>query len=125
MADLSKIKKLAKEKKIPLKDIALKVGITPVALSYLMKSNITSISNLEKIAEVLGVSPAVFFDNTSTSTGDVINTSVKGDNSSAIGKQVVNDDHKEEIERLEKALAKSQEQIDRLLTLLEKNSAFS
>ena len=118
MADLSKIKQLAKEKKIPLKEIALKVGITPVALSYLMKSNITSISNLEKIAEVLGVSPSVFFDN--TSTGDIINTSVKGDNSSAIGKQVVTDDHKEEIEVLQKALAKSQEQIDRLITLLER-----
>lgn len=118
MVDLKKIREIARQKNIKLNDLAEMAGISPQALSLIMRSNSTTVTTFDKICQVLGVSPAVFFDN--TSTGDVINTSVKGDNSSVIGKQVVTDDHKEEIERLEKALAKSQEQIDRLLTLLER-----
>lgn len=64
MANLLKIKEVAKAKKIPLKTVAESIGMTPVALSNMMQKGSTNTSTLEKIASVLGESPAIFFDDT-------------------------------------------------------------
>ena len=62
MANLLRIKELAKEKNIAIKDLAEKVGITPQALSKLMRLGSTNTDTLERIASLLGVSAAVFFE---------------------------------------------------------------
>lgn len=62
MANLSLIKILAKEKKITLKSLSEKAEITEQGLQKILKENTTSIATLEKISSILGVSPAVFFD---------------------------------------------------------------
>lgn len=62
MANLLKIKDLAKERKIPLKALAEKIGMTPEALSTMMRNGTTNTRTLEKISEILSVSPSVFFE---------------------------------------------------------------
>lgn len=62
MANLLKIKDLAKERKIPLKALAQEIGMKPEALSTMMRNGTTNTKTLERIAEILSVSPAVFFE---------------------------------------------------------------
>ncbi len=78
MAKLQLIKSLAKERKITLRSLSNQVGITEQGIQKLMRDNSTNIQTLEKIASILGVSPAVFFDETPTSVNAM------GDNSIAI-----------------------------------------
>ena len=79
MANLQKIKDLASERNIAMKDLAEQAGLTPQALSRLMRLGSTNTETLERIAEILGVSAAVFFDpvapvenNSSANTSDVL-----------------------------------------------------
>lgn len=67
MANLQQIKTLASAKKISLKKLSEEIGLTPTGLSKIMRENSTTTATLEKIASVLGVSPAVFFDDAPTS----------------------------------------------------------
>lgn len=62
MANLLLIKELAKRRKIPLKTLAENIGMKPEALSTMMRNGTTNTKTLEKIAEILKVSPAVFFE---------------------------------------------------------------
>lgn len=62
MANLSLIKSLSKEKKITLKSLSEKVGISEQGMQKILKENTTSIVTIEKIAQALCVSPAIFFD---------------------------------------------------------------
>lgn len=78
MANLQKIKTLSKERKITLRSLANQVGISEQGLQKIIRDNTTSISTVERIASILGVSPAVFFDETPTSVNAM------GDNSIAI-----------------------------------------
>lgn len=78
MANLQKIKTLSKERKITLRSLANQVGISEQGLQKIIRDNTTSISTVERIAAILGVSPAVFFDETPTSVNAM------GDNSIAI-----------------------------------------
>ena len=54
MANLQLIKELADQKNISLSAIASELGITPQALSKIIRNNSTKIETLEKIAEGLG-----------------------------------------------------------------------
>lgn len=63
MANLHLIKSIAKEKKITLKSLSEQVGISEQGMQKILKENTTSIVTLEKIAKILSVHPAVFFDN--------------------------------------------------------------
>lgn len=63
MANLLKIKEIAKEKNITMKDLAASAGITTQALHKLARENSTKVDTLELIAKKLGVSIGVFFDN--------------------------------------------------------------
>lgn len=78
MANLQKIKTISKERKITLRSLANQVGISEQGLQKIIRDNTTSISTVERIAAILGVSPAVFFDETPTSVNAM------GDNSIAI-----------------------------------------
>lgn len=62
MANLQLIKDIAERKNIPLASIASELGITPQALSKIMRNNSTKIETLEKIAHILRVSVTVFFE---------------------------------------------------------------
>lgn len=121
MANLLKIKELAQEKNIALKDIANEVGITPQALSKLMRLGSTNTDTLERIANKLGVSAAVFFDSPSAGEGQNVVDSpmtisghhIKGNrlNDSRILEKALN-----EIAEHRKIIAKSQEHISELTT---------
>lgn len=78
MANLQKIKTLSKARKITLRSLANQVGISEQGLQKIIRDNTTSISTVERIAAILGVSPAVFFDETPTYVNAM------GDNSIAI-----------------------------------------
>lgn len=78
MVNLQKIKTISKERKITLRSLANQVGISEQGLQKIIRDNTTSISTVERIAAILGVSPAVFFDETPTSVNAM------GDNSIAI-----------------------------------------
>lgn len=61
MVNLQKIKTIAKEKKITLRELAKKAEISEPALYQLLRNNSTTIDTLSKIADVLGVDIRVFF----------------------------------------------------------------
>lgn len=62
MANLSLIRSIAKERKITLKTLATQVGLTEQGLHKILRDNTTTITTIERIAQVLEVSPIVFFD---------------------------------------------------------------
>lgn len=53
MANLKKIKAIAKEKGILLKEIADALDVTPTYISYMMQTNKASIETIEKICQLL------------------------------------------------------------------------
>lgn len=115
MANLQLIKDIAEQKNIPLATIASELGITPQALSKLMRNNSTKIDTLEKIAQILKVSVTVFFD-------DSINHGMRFAHASENGlantgdNVTLNGEH----DGFLALLAKKDEQIDRLLSIIEK-----
>lgn len=62
MANLFKIKEIAEQKKISIKDLSSAAGITTQAFHKLIRENSTRVDTLELISRKLGVSIAVFFD---------------------------------------------------------------
>lgn len=62
MANLQKIKVLAKEKGISINDLAEKLGVTPQAVHLMVRENSTKTDTLERIANILDVPISVFFD---------------------------------------------------------------
>lgn len=63
MVNLIKIKELAKDNNITIKSLASQVGITEQGLHKMIKDNSASAETLDKIAQVLNVFPAIFFEN--------------------------------------------------------------
>jgi len=58
-----KIKELARNQNISIRQICLKIGITEAGLSYSFKNDTLSIRTLKKIANLLGVELSYFFIN--------------------------------------------------------------
>lgn len=116
MANLQLIKDIAEQKNIPLATIASELGITPQALSKLMRNNSTKIDTLEKIAQILKVSVTVFFDN-GVNNGGVRFARASENGMANTGDNVTLNNENENILAL---LAKKDEQIDRLLSIIEK-----
>lgn len=56
-----RIKEVCKEKKIPLAEVAKRIGINPVTLSQSLNGNPT-MSRLEEVATVLGVDVSELFE---------------------------------------------------------------
>ncbi|MGM9759299.1 MAG: helix-turn-helix domain-containing protein [Parabacteroides sp.] len=82
MANLLRIKEIAKEKNISLESLAKEAGITPQALHKLIRENSTRIDTLETIANILNVSVTRFFDETHSIN---VGHSINGDNDSING----------------------------------------
>lgn len=77
MINLKKIKQLAILKEMPLSEIAKRVGITEQGLFNLMSKNTCNLSTLQKIAEALDVSEAVFFESSTDGCNNIsVNTGV-------------------------------------------------
>lgn len=62
MLNLQKIKDLSELKKIPLTELAKRLGSSPQALSRMLKENSTKVSTLEQIAKIFDVPISYFFD---------------------------------------------------------------
>lgn len=62
MANLQKIKVLAKEKGVTINDLAEQLGITPQAIHLMVRENSTKTDTLERIANILNVPISAFFD---------------------------------------------------------------
>ncbi|MBL7105683.1 MAG: helix-turn-helix transcriptional regulator [Bacteroidales bacterium] len=61
MANLSIIRNICKVRNISLTELSTKIEMTPHALQRMFKTNSTKVDTLEKIADVLEVSPDIFF----------------------------------------------------------------
>jgi DNA-binding Xre family transcriptional regulator len=62
MANLLKIKEIAKEKKVSIRDLSASAGITEQGLQRLIRENSTKVDTLEAIAKKLNVPISVFFN---------------------------------------------------------------
>lgn len=62
MANLQKIKVIAKERGIAINELAEQLGITPQAVHLMVRENSTKTDTLERIAQILQVPVTVFFD---------------------------------------------------------------
>lgn len=60
--NLQRIRTIAREKNITMRRLAQELGITPQGLNSIILNNSTTLEKLDKIAEVLCVSPGEFFD---------------------------------------------------------------
>jgi transcriptional regulator with XRE-family HTH domain len=60
--NISKIRKLMREKEITQKFIASQMGLSPNAISQKLKKGDFNVSDLEKMAEILQVSVKYFFE---------------------------------------------------------------
>lgn len=78
MANLQKIRAIADEKKITIAQLAAEIGITQQALLKIIRENSTKIETLERISNILKVSPAVFFEDELTKS--IIQVTKTGDN---------------------------------------------
>lgn len=91
MANLQIIKELAAKKNLTLDQLSKTLGITPQALSKIMRENSTRIDTLERIAMELAVPVAIFFE--TKSSGDCSPIIVGDNNENRSTKQVSLGDH--------------------------------
>lgn len=68
----NKIKDLARDKKISLKELASRVDISETGLHHSIRSKVMRIDVLEKIASVLDVNICVFFGDRQQNSSDTI-----------------------------------------------------
>lgn len=102
------VKEILKRNGIALKDVALAMGKSPQNLNSMLQANDIKTGVLERIAEAINESLYFFFENGQSITGNN-NTSVQGN-----GNHINN-----ETAEFLSLLKKKDEQIDRLLALLE------
>lgn len=62
MANLLRIRDIAKTRGITIRELAHSIGITEQGLQKLIRENSTKVETLETIARILEVSISVFFD---------------------------------------------------------------
>lgn len=71
MANLERIRTLAKVKGIPLATLASNSGISEQGLYKVLRENSARVETLERIAAALGVSVCVFFDDQYSTTAEL------------------------------------------------------
>jgi len=111
MANLFKIKILAREKKISIRALANELGMTEQGLQLLIRENSTKIDTLERIASILDVPVGVFFDEENK------NRNINSHNRISGGKNIVGNGNKmtdDNLQYLQKQIAKKDELIDKL-----------
>ncbi len=101
MANLLLIKSLLKERSISIRDFSKELGMTEQGLQKLIRENSTKVDTLELIANKLNVSTSIFFEGERTSETDRLLSIIKSQ---------------------QEQLSKSQEQIDRLISIIEKQN---
>lgn len=116
MANLQIIKELAAKKNLTLDQLSKNLGITPQAMSKIMRENSTRIETLERIAVELGVPVSVFFETESLSGGALaldhsIATNGNGNTINPPAEGTTNE--------LIALLKKRDEQVDRMLDMLQ------
>ncbi len=117
MVNLLKIKELAKEKNISLKQLADMVELSEQGLHRLLRQNSTTIDTLERISAILEVSPVVFFDDGKAAL--TVNQSVTGaGNTQVSGNGNHIDVTREAITALARQLDVKDGQIDRLIGII-------
>lgn len=72
MANLKKIKDIAKGKRIQIRELSERIGITEAGLHGMIKSGSMKVEVLEKIAKELEVPMTIFLDDTGNYTGNNI-----------------------------------------------------
>ena len=120
MANLSKIKELAREQGLTIEQVAIEAEMTPQALHKLIRENSTKIETLERLANILKVSPRIFFEDSSSSVAVSGVNVTNGGGSQSVGNINNVKSQDEAVAALVAQLSKKDEQIDRLLGLLEK-----
>jgi transcriptional regulator with XRE-family HTH domain len=97
MVNLLKIKELAKQKRITIRELAMAANITEQGLQRLIRTNSTTVETIDLIARKLGVPVGVFFDEFSpvdynnSHIGDISgndNTTVVGQGNYVGGKSI-------------------------------------
>ena len=111
------VKEFLRKNKVSMKEIAQLLDLTPQNFSSMLQKDDVRSGLLEKIAAAIGVPVTAFYGG----EGNIVNG-----NGNAVGNNSVNNAYtKEAIAEIAKAHelhAKSQEQIDRLLGIIEKLS---
>lgn len=111
MANLLKIKEFAEKKNIPLEHVAKDSGITVQGLYKIIRENSTKVETLEKIAKSLDVPISVFFEDGNFQTISENNgIAVTGDSNKIFAAEQA---------KMLDMIAKKDEQIDRLLSIIE------
>lgn len=121
MAKLFLIKTLAEKKNISMVELANKVGISEQQIHLLVRKNSTKIETLEKIANVLQVPVAYFFEDKTHGnvvSGDYsqLNTEGAHDNINGIGGEIL---LIERVKSLERLVAEKDERIKELKERIE------
>lgn len=117
MANLQKIKVLAKKRGTTINDLAKQLGMTPQAIHLMVRENSTKTDTLERIARMFEVPISIFFDE--TMDGEKIqnagteNTQSSRDNSTGINMAEHDELIKlrEEVKYLKKILSDKDERI--------------
>lgn len=121
MAKLFLIKTLAEKKNISMVELANKVGISEQQIHLLVRKNSTKIETLEKIANVLQVPVAIFFEDRTRGnvvSGDYNQLNIDGahDNINGIGGEIL---LIERVKSLERLVAEKDERIKELKERIE------
>ncbi len=108
----NKIKQEIKNKKFTIEEAAEKIGMTRTGLGQALSNESLKVRDLEKLCELLGVSPAAFFD--SGKIGVQVVQNGARDNHVSIG------ECQEKVKGLEALLAEKDKRISLLERLLDK-----
>ncbi|MDE6261949.1 MAG: helix-turn-helix domain-containing protein [Muribaculaceae bacterium] len=117
MANLQKIKVLAKKRGTTINDLAKQLGMTPQAIHLMVRENSTKTDTLERIARMFEVPISIFFDETMDG-GKIQNAGTENNQSSRDNNTGINmAEHdeliklREEVKYLKKILSDKDERI--------------
>ncbi|MBD5294357.1 MAG: helix-turn-helix transcriptional regulator [Bacteroides sp.] len=117
MANLQKIKVLAKNRGTTINDLAKQLGMTPQAIHLMVRENSTKTDTLERIARMFEVPISIFFDETMDG-GKIQNAGTENNQSSRDNNTGINmAEHdeliklREEVKYLKKILSDKDERI--------------
>lgn len=117
MANLQKIKVLAKNRGTTINDLAKQLGMTPQAIHLMVRENSTKTDTLERIARMFEVPISLFFDETMDG-GKIQNAGTENNQSSRDNNTGINmAEHdeliklREEVKYLKKILSDKDERI--------------
>ncbi|MBD5238590.1 MAG: helix-turn-helix transcriptional regulator [Bacteroidales bacterium] len=117
MANLHKIKVLAKKRGTTINDLAKQLGMTPQAIHLMVRENSTKTDTLERIARMFEVPISIFFDETmdggKIQNAGTENNQISRDNNAGIN--IAEHDEliklREEVKYLKKILSDKDERI--------------